>query len=226
MFEELIKAELKKRGLSEGLCAVIKVEKAEDIAGAVDIIAKDVDRRVSGAVTERDTKIATLTTELETAKKTPAKGGEPTKPDPKTGGDPDLATLVKTTVTEALSGLTKTFEETYGKKLTEITAAQKMDAAKAKLKESGLDPEKFIRFVDLEKIEESVKEVSDLFQGEKQKAIDDALVKAGRPISGNVAGTTDAAITEYAKAKNAGAPLGGSLPAKAIPGVTAAAAPE
>ena len=224
MFEELIKAELKKRGLSEGLFSLIKVEKQEDIEKAVATLASEVDRRVTSAVNERDTKIKTLETDLETAKKTPPKDGETvTDPATKKDGDPDLAAQLKAAVAEAVTGLKKELEETYGKQLGELTAKTKSDQARAALTAAKLDPDKYLKFVDLDKIEDSVKEVSELFIGERKTAVDEALKAAGRPISSSGA---DAAVDvkAFAAAKNAGASAS-PLPAKPIPGAPQPAAP-
>ena len=194
-FIEQIKAELKKRGLDEGLFDQIKVEKEEDIEGAVFDFAvskraeSDYDKRIDKALKTREEnltakhadEIAKLQKQIDDLTN---KGGDG-------DADKDKNVSVETkALLEQIGNLSKTVE-TLTSDLTTLKTEKAKETQKGAvsrlLKEAKL-PESFGRFIHIgeDADEDAIKAQIDDLKKEttafQQSAIDEKLAEGFRPL--------------------------------------------
>lgn len=212
--EESIKAELKKQGLPEGLYSYIKVEKTEEIEGAVTAL--------KGALPKAETQSYATLDEMFAAfpglkvlyeKALTAEGDRRVETKKMKGLDKkDKAGATDLTETEekikAIVGpmFEKLLEGIKEDKAT-ITVANRKNEAITLIKEAGID-EKAIDLINLESetpIADQVKGVETLIETQTQ-VINDQLIEAGIKPGGGKSTTSDLAetvIKTAAEAKNA-----------------------
>ena len=211
MFEELIRAELRKQGLSEDLASQISVQKQEEIEAAVIAFkAKQTKKGLSDFLKENGYEAdfqrmlqsetdKRVTQALQTFEKKmkDAKGGNETTPPAQTteSTDPAIKSLQEQmkTIADALSGITTaTKQQTIRSKFIE--------AVKAK----GI-PEVYASHVAVEsedQIETVVEAVDASYKAMKQSILDEAI-KSGHvpPVSTGEASITEGMIKDFAETK-------------------------